>query len=375
MNKPYHFVIIIFLLLTFEFNISPGFAIPDLKNKNSEFLKPGIIQHNIKLDSVRGPIQAYVLEIDLLNDNISFLNAYPNPEFLRTKKKLSDLTLQYMAFAGVNTSYFDVKEGNSLGLNKSKNKWITGSVYNRAAIGFSEDNRVLFNRVKLIGKVSKTQSNLRSSISDVYISCYNTPRKVGMGICLYDGKWGIQFIPEVGDSIASVKDSCVIDHSNSKANIRENDYILVGPHKDLENIFMIGDCLNIDWQTEPSFNNFKEVISGGPFLLKDGELYIDDVEERLVFHGMNFYAPRTAIGVDEKNKLYIVVVDGRQENLSVGMSLKELAIFLKHLGLKSAINLDGGGSSTLVVNGKILNNPSDNEERAISNGLLIYYKD
>jgi len=64
-------------------------------------------------------------------------------------------------------------------------------------------------------------------------------------------------------------------------------------------------------------------------------------------------------------------VDGRRQD-SVGMSLEELTDFMKALGASDALNLDGGGSTTLVVDGRVVNRPSDKEgERAVSNVLLL----
>ena len=65
-----------------------------------------------------------------------------------------------------------------------------------------------------------------------------------------------------------------------------------------------------------------------------------------------------------------MVVDGRQ-SASVGMSLGELANFFQRLGVDSAMNLDGGGSSSMVVRGRVVNHPSDGFERSVTNALLV----
>jgi len=67
-----------------------------------------------------------------------------------------------------------------------------------------------------------------------------------------------------------------------------------------------------------------------------------------------------------------VTVDGLQEGYSAGMSLPELAGFLKELGADDALNLDGGGSTTMWVNGHICNRPSDGRIRPIANALLLF---
>jgi len=75
--------------------------------------------------------------------------------------------------------------------------------------------------------------------------------------------------------------------------------------------------------------------------------------------------PRSLIGVDAGGFLYLVAVDGRSED-SGGMSLPELQAYAASLGLANAMNLDGGGSTTLVVKGAVVNRPSDGFERAVA---------
>jgi exopolysaccharide biosynthesis protein len=82
--------------------------------------------------------------------------------------------------------------------------------------------------------------------------------------------------------------------------------------------------------------------------------------------------PRTAIASLRDGRVLLVVVDGRQPSLSIGMSLDELARFLIELGAVEAINMDGGGSTTMVVNDAIVNRPSDpTGERPVSDVILV----
>jgi len=82
-------------------------------------------------------------------------------------------------------------------------------------------------------------------------------------------------------------------------------------------------------------------------------------------------APRTAIGITADHRLFLVTVDGRQPHHSIGMTLWELAQFMVQLGCQEAVNLDGGGSTTFVVRGRVVNRPSDGRERPISNIIAV----
>jgi hypothetical protein len=80
--------------------------------------------------------------------------------------------------------------------------------------------------------------------------------------------------------------------------------------------------------------------------------------------------PRTAIGADASGFLYLVVVDGRSGD-SVGMTIPELSAYMGSLGATRAINMDGGGSSTFVVNGAVQNAPADGYERAVTSVVSV----
>ena len=116
----------------------------------------------------------------------------------------------------------------------------------------------------------------------------------------------------------------------------------------------------------------KFAVSGAPRLLEDGQISAEltDRKDAMERH------PRTAIGIKD-NKLYMVTVDGRQPGYSDGMNLPEMTEFLLSQGVKDAINLDGGGSTTMVVRkqgdaaAKLTNNPSDGRERYVGNSIQL----
>ena len=114
-----------------------------------------------------------------------------------------------------------------------------------------------------------------------------------------------------------------------------------------------------------------QTLSFGPALLKEGAVTVTKGQEVGKAMASN---PRTAIGVMENLHYVFVVADGRTER-SAGMSLYELAEFLRELGVKTAYNLDGGGSSTMVFNGELINHPTTSgnsvKERSVSDIVYI----
>ncbi len=116
-------------------------------------------------------------------------------------------------------------------------------------------------------------------------------------------------------------------------------------------------------------------IGGGPVLLQNGETKITNNEERkFAGKAINDKHPRTAMGYTADNKLIILVVEGRNPN-AAGATLTQEAEILKALGCVEALNLDGGGSSCLLVNGKETIKPSDKEgQRAVPAVFIIRQK-
>ena len=114
------------------------------------------------------------------------------------------------------------------------------------------------------------------------------------------------------------------------------------------------------------------LLTFGPSLVEDGEITVDTNSEVGQSMASN---PRTAIGIIDENHYIIVVSDGRTSE-SEGLSLYQLAEVMKSYGVKTAYNLDGGGSSTLYFNGQVINKPTTNgtiSERAVSDIVYIGY--
>ena len=119
-------------------------------------------------------------------------------------------------------------------------------------------------------------------------------------------------------------------------------------------------------------NGVVNLLAFGPTLVNNGKITVSSNSE--VGHSMASN-PRTAIGIIDKNHYVIVVSDGRTSE-SQGLSLYQLAQVMKSYGVKTAYNLDGGGSSTLYFNGKVVNKPTTNgtiSERAVSDIVYIGY--
>ena len=141
----------------------------------------------------------------------------------------------------------------------------------------------------------------------------------------------------------------------------------------------IGDRIDVERRfvtrhgtTPEAWAAAKHVI-GGAGLLAIGGRAIDDWTKEGLAHGFTHQRhPRTLIGVDAAGDIWLVTVDGRNPALSLGMSLPELQRLAARLRLTDALNLDGGGSTTMVVRGVVVNHPSDaTGSRPVSDALIV----
>ena len=121
------------------------------------------------------------------------------------------------------------------------------------------------------------------------------------------------------------------------------------------------------------------IVNGGPELVRDGRLHATPRRDGMVHPGdPSFYYgwvhkrnPRTFAGIDSRGRTVLVTADGRSTS-SVGLGIAETAAVARALGLRDAMNLDGGGSTTMVVDGAVINMPSDaTGERPVGDALVV----
>ena len=128
-----------------------------------------------------------------------------------------------------------------------------------------------------------------------------------------------------------------------------------------------GSAASWDWSLA-GWPGVLDVMGGNPAVVSGGQIVDADVDRTDAFSGLN---PRTAVGFTADGSALIVAVDGRQPGYSVGMTLRQLAQLMVDLGAVDALNLDGGGSTVMVVNGQSVTRPAGGTERPVGNALLV----
>jgi exopolysaccharide biosynthesis protein len=163
-----------------------------------------------------------------------------------------------------------------------------------------------------------------------------------------------------------------IDSSAAGVRIPARGFVVAvrGATRDRIRTARTGDAIRWDARFD-GMSNVAEMVGGYPMLLLDGK-HVHHNEPGLRSTFADRRHPRAAIARDKQGRVSIVVVDGRREGYSEGMTLQELGAYLLAHGAVDALNLDGGGSTTLVIRGQIVNRPTDaNGERPVANALLV----
>ena len=333
--------------------------------KNSMIYDVALGVKHIKLTkTINGrPVRINVVEINQkLNPNLQ-INPQLSSSRLASKSTITTLARKNNSLVAINGTYFKPQTGVPLGTLMINGKIYTGPIYNRVAMGIF-DKGFDMARLELNAQVKSFKGNLK-------VDNINQPRMLSTHVIVYTPEWG-SFAPpspKYGKQIA-VENGKIVSIGTQTMPIPHNGYVIVGPDERLSKLYR-AKHVDLDIKTIPNWDNVKHIISGGPYLVKNGEVFVDMTEQKLgAIGGKN---PRTAIGYTQDGNFIMVAVDGR-EGASVGLTLKELAWFMKSIGCINAMNLDGGGSTVMYVNGRVVNMPKVKGGIALSNALTIDLK-
>ena len=307
------------------------------------------------------PVRINIIEADLkIAKNLEVIPVLSNSGRLQGRRTITTIAKSKNAIAAINGTYFKFQSGVPLGTLMIDEKVYTGPVYDRVAMGIFDDGFDVA-RVQL-------NANIEGSGAKVKIDNINQPRMLSTHVLVYTPEWGrySPYAPKYGMSLR-VADGKITKASANPIDIPENGYVISGPKKLLQPLLKDKD-VKLSIKTTPEWNGVKHIISGGPYLVKNGEVFVDMTAQKLgAIGGRN---PRTAVGYTSDNNLILLTADGR-EGSSIGMTLMELARFMKSLGCIGAINLDGGGSTVMYVNGNVVNKPQARGGIPLSNALVL----
>lgn len=333
-------------------------------------------------DDLTGPWFINVLRIDLNRAQLKIVHALDEGVGLET---VSSMAARYRATAATNGGYFRIAgtyRGDSIGLLFLNGKLISEPYNERAEFGLIDTGKsteVIFGHLRFSGELSVGSAKhkvdgLNRPISPDELIIF-TPEFHRTSLTNPDGVEVVvrsNRVVAVGDLKGSSEipaDGYVISAVGSardwvKNNLRKGSKVMLS-----------SQLTSIEPGDDQRWQRAYSLLGAGPQLIKAGKVDITDKQEKMAKGFATDRHPRTAIASLRSGKLLLVTVDGRQPGVSAGMSLNMLADLLLEFDAVEALNLDGGGSTTMFVQGKVVNKPSDQTgERPVSDAILVFSK-
>ncbi len=326
-----------------------------------------------------GLVDLYVLSMDLTEPYLD-LKVLRDDEVFGASEQVSDMSdAEGTIIGGINGSFFSMGAavGEVLGI-EVENETITYAIDDYNYYSDNAANLVIQDDLAWIDYLSISMTLQTQDGKSVRIQGVNT-RSVGGEPVLFNRQAyeTTETINQLADLYkVVVEDGMVIEviDDDTVVEIPEDGYVVVFKKEDAQlylSSLDVGTSVHFKTVTNFELEDMALAIPGGGFLIKDGQTVSEGLQV-----AANKRHPRTAVGLTEDGQTLIaMVVDGRGN--SIGATQEELAAYMKGYGVYNAIQMDGGGSSTLVVREpgefetEVVNTTSDGSERAVVNGLGI----
>ncbi len=340
---------------------------PVISNEVTWPVVPGVTFRQWDQLDARGSIRAYLLTIDPATPGLAI--DYAASKSVRNTETVRDMVTRDHAIAGINGDFYDIFDtGAPLGL---------GVDLKRGIVHARKDgwNRAFYMKHGVPGIANLPMTAKVVQEPWMKIKHLNSPTIFDGQIGVYDYRWGptagYRVVDDQREDVRQVvirKNVVVSSKPTLTYGEKIRGLVLIGRGQGAADLGVLkkGERARVTWSVH---RNPEVAITGNKVLLLHGVSRVVDDRE---LH------PRTAIGIDQDTgQILMLVVDGRQ-SFSRGYTMVELANLMTALGAEDALNLDGGGSSTMLGlrpegDVDVLNSPSDGFERRVANGLEITY--
>ena len=215
-----------------------------------------------------------VVEVDMkLAENFELTPALSSDSTLKSRRSISTIAKNNNAIVALNGTYFKPQTGVPLGTLMINEKMYTGPIYDRVAMGIFDDGFALA-RISL-------DAVIKGSGKTIKVNNINQPRMLSTHVIIYTPDWGkfSPSAPKYGVGL-QVSEGKITKASANAVAIPKNGYVISGPKSVLYALLDKKD-VELDIKTSPEWKGVKHIISGGPYLVKDGEVYVDMTAQKL----------------------------------------------------------------------------------------------
>ncbi len=346
-------------------------------------ISPGISLLSVATTTSNGPLRYWLVKADKAQWKLGLEVA--NARDVIEKRSVRNLAAQSGATVAINGGFF-AYGGAAVGAVKVGGEWHRLPWKSRTALGWSEtDARI----GPLVGscQLTLTFANSEKRIENAALNGFalsGTHSPLVDGFCVLTPRFGAKYKRKTGDVSAEFSNGQRILRAQNELpdeiEIPADGFLVLARGQAIETLSQVQSA---NWKVLPqpaSFDKFPQILGAGPRLIENSLVKTTEVAEGfrpdVVARG-----PRTAIGLDKGRNWLFLVADGRQV-ASAGLTIPETAQLFRELGAVEALNLDGGSSTQLVVNGELINSPSGYDpvnpmrqrEVTVSNALVLKAK-
>ena len=380
-----------------------GMAIPvagqRVDSASQVMVAPGVVHRHLTVGE--GPWSVHVIEVDLRQPGISIRAAHAGDK-LRGRETVTAMVQRKTSdtariVAAINADFFDLRTGED-----ENNQVVEGEIYKglkvtsapadpshhiHSQFGVTGSGRPLIDTFAFHGAVIRASGsvtrldgiNYRASASALVLYTSRAGDAVPWDSTVATRDVRLRYVAQRRDT--SVYQVTSYPMAGGTALLGDGPVLSIPVTDDsVRETPKPGEMIRIQTNLQPAPIGLRTVVGGWPRLIVHGQSIADSIDRiegtfKTSFVGRN---PRTGIGFSrDSTTLYLITVDGRQEG-SDGMSLAEFAALMIRVGVFEGLNLDGGGSTAMVVDGTLVNTPSDTDpktkqhvERTVGNALLV----
>jgi len=386
-SRAYRCCLLVLCALSFLGFLPTSAGAWQLDQQWTRAVRPGVTFFHFRLTFEQGPAHLYMLQIDpgayytirpvIANNRIGSL------------AQVDRLAREVQAVAAINGGFFDTRGQHlPVGLIRIDYRYLFEQFLPRPVLGIDAGGKIHFATFALHSSLYLPDAEVT-----IPLSGYNRARKFGQvvaysrefGASTRTNPWGREIVlrrvspgePPAGTSnLLGLR--YLVTGESAGDSVIPNDGLVLSFHsralhefRDQLSGLYPGAEIELRGNLPPGWEAFPHLLGGGPMLLKDGAVVLDYATERFKAR-MNHPASRTAVGLTSAGKIALIVIDRGEPAYSVGATWDQLALVGRDfLGLSELMGFDGGGSSTMFIEDRVVNRPSSGTPRAVANILAV----
>ncbi|MEO1591957.1 MAG: phosphodiester glycosidase family protein [Cyanobacteria bacterium J06632_22] len=298
------------------------------------------------------------------------LPIWTNPTSASGISPLLTMAHQWNAAAAINGGFFNRNNQLPLGAVRYSGNWISGPILNRGAIAWNDQGQYVMDRLALTEVVvANGQTFPILALNSGYVQA---------GIARYTDAWGPMYTPLIDNEVVVTVQNGQVSAQQTmglagsgQVPIPADGYLLaLRSFATAARALPPGSQVIFSAQTQPaSFEQYPHALGAGPLLIKQGQVVLDAPGEGFSTNFIQGAAPRSALGITADGRWMLVSAQSRIGGR--GPNLTEMAELMRRLGAVDALNLDGGSSTSLYLNGQLLNRSPRTAAR-INNALGLF---